>query len=198
MSLQLGGLLGAAANLGSSFSKPKSLRAFLKNIDKFGVQVQNNFEVNFSGLQDITFFVTDLTLPGQHQNFTTVYYDGKEVYIPVSYEYDHDFSMTILNDANGYIYSAVTNFMVSDMSTSLVGNGYTMLVKALTGDKNYKGTTYTLNGVRFSSVSGLTYGYSQNSVSTFSVSFKCVECIATPGGLSKAANIIGAANSILG
>ena len=39
MALQLGGLLGAAANLGSSFSKPKSLKAFLKNIDKFGVQV---------------------------------------------------------------------------------------------------------------------------------------------------------------
>ena len=101
-----------------------------------------------------------MTLPGQHQNFTTVHYDGKEVYIPVSYEYDHDFSMTVLNDANGYIYSAVTNFMVSDMSTSLVGSGYTMLVKALTGDSNYKGTTYTLNGVRFSSVSGLSYGYS--------------------------------------
>jgi len=66
MGLQLGGILGAAANLNSSFSKPKSLRQFLKNFDKFGIQVQNNFEVNFSGLQDITFFLTDITIPGMH------------------------------------------------------------------------------------------------------------------------------------
>lgn len=39
MGLQLGGILGAAANLNSSFSKPKSLRQFLKNFDKFGIQV---------------------------------------------------------------------------------------------------------------------------------------------------------------
>ena len=76
-------------------------------------------------------------------------YDGKEVFVPVSYEYDHDFSMTVLNDANGYIYSAITNFIMSDATTNLIGNSYTMLVKALTGDDNYKGTVYTLNGVRF-------------------------------------------------
>lgn len=198
MGLQLGGILGAAANLNSSFSKPKSLRQFLKNFDKFGIQVQNNFEVNFSGLQDITFFLTDITIPGMHQNFTTVNYDGKEVFVPVSYEYDHDFNMTVLNDANGYIYSAITNFIMSDASTNLIGNSYTMLVKALTGDDNYKGTVYTLNGVRFQNVSGLTYGYAQNSVSTFSVSFKCVECITTPGGLSKVSGALGALDSIFG
>ncbi len=57
MGLELGNLLGAAANLTSAFSKERSLKQFLKNVDKFGIQVANNFEVNFSGLQDATFFV---------------------------------------------------------------------------------------------------------------------------------------------
>ena len=34
-----------------------SLAAFLKHIDDFGVQVQNNFEVTFDGLEGITLFV---------------------------------------------------------------------------------------------------------------------------------------------
>lgn len=37
MGLELGNLLGAAANITSSFSKEKNLKQFLKNIDKFGV-----------------------------------------------------------------------------------------------------------------------------------------------------------------
>jgi hypothetical protein len=37
MALELGNLLGAAANLTTAVSKEKSLKAFLKNVDKFGV-----------------------------------------------------------------------------------------------------------------------------------------------------------------
>ena len=57
MALELGNILGAAANLTTATSKTKSLKAFLKNVDSFGVQVTNNFEVNFSGIEDATFFV---------------------------------------------------------------------------------------------------------------------------------------------
>ena len=52
MALELGNLLGAAANLTTALSKEKSLKAFLKNVDSFGIQVTNNFEVNFSGISD--------------------------------------------------------------------------------------------------------------------------------------------------
>lgn len=198
MGLQLGGLLGAVANIGTALSKEKSLKTYLKNIDKFGVQVRNNFEVNFSGLEDITFFATDITIPGVHQNFTTVYYDGREVFVPVVTEYDHDFSMSIINDANGYIYSAIQNFLLSQASGEVSPNGYTMTVKALTGDPNYKGSLYTFSGVQFVNLGSLSYGYAQNAVSTFDVSMKCIDCVATPGGLGKAAGILGGINSIIG
>ena len=198
MGLQLGGLLGAAANIGTALSKDKSLKTYLKNLDKFGVQVRNNFEVNFSGLEDITFFVTDITVPGMHQNFATVHYDGKEVFVPITTEYEHDFNMTVINDGNGYIYSAIQNFFMSQMSGDLVANGYTMTVKALTGDPNYKGSLYTYSGVQFVSIGSLSYGYSQNAISTFDVSMKCIDCVSTPGGLKKAAGILGGINSIIG
>ena len=55
MAMELGNLLGAAANLTTAFGKDKSLKSFL-HIDDFGIQVTNNFEVNIAGLEDITFF----------------------------------------------------------------------------------------------------------------------------------------------
>ena len=70
MGLELGNLLGAAANAVSSQSKEKNLKQFLKNIDKFGIQVSNNFEVNFSGIQDATFFVQSVDFGGLKQNMT--------------------------------------------------------------------------------------------------------------------------------
>ena len=56
MALQIGNLLGAAANLTTAFGKDKSLKSFLQHINDFGLQVTNNFEVNIAGLEDVTFF----------------------------------------------------------------------------------------------------------------------------------------------
>ena len=64
MGLELGNILGAASNLTSSFGKTKSLKSFLKTMDDFGIQVNNNFEVNIYGLNDVTFFVQDVNFSG--------------------------------------------------------------------------------------------------------------------------------------
>lgn len=198
MGLELGNLLGAAANLTSAFSKERSLKQFLKNVDKFGIQVANNFEVNFSGLQDATFFVQSIDFGGLRQNMTQLHYDGRELDVPINHEYEHNGSMTILNDAQGYIYSAFVEFLMSDSTNVLANSGYTMVIKCLTGDeKNWKGAVITLNGVRFANVSGLTFGYSNNDISTFSAQFKYIDFSFTPGALGKAAGVLGAVNSIL-
>lgn len=199
MGLELGNLLGAAANLTSSFSHEKSLKRFLKNIDKFGVQIASNFEVNFSGIQDATFFVQSIDFGGMKQNLATLYYDGCELDVPVNHEYEHAGNMTILNDANGYIYSAITAFLLSNSTNVLANSGYTLVVKCLTGgEKNsWKGATITIRGVRLGNVSGLSFGYSSNDISTFTVSFKYIDFSYTPGALGKAAGVFGAVNSIL-
>lgn len=198
MALQLGNLLGAAANLTTALSKDKSLKAFLKNVDSFGIQVTNNFEVNFSGISDATFFVQSIDFGGIKQNFTTLYYDGREVDIPVNHEYQHEGNMTVLNDANGYIYAAVTSFIASQSSSKLANSGYTMTIKCLTGDeKHYKGALVTLRGVRLETVSGLQFNYNGGDISTFTVNYKYIDFSYTPGALGKAAGIVGAINSLI-
>lgn len=198
MALQLGNLLGAAANLTTALSKEKSLKAFLKNVDSFGIQVSNNFEVNFSGISDATFFVQSIDFGGIKQNFTTLYYDGCEVDIPVNHEYQHEGNMTVLNDANGYIYAAVTSFIASQSSSKLANSGYTMTIKCLTGDeKHYKGALVTLRGVRLETVSGLQFNYNSGDISTFTVNYKYIDFSYTPGALGKAAGIVGAINSLI-
>lgn len=197
MSLQIGGILGAAAQLTTAFGEEYGVKKFLKTIDKFGVQVKNNFEVNFSGLQDVTFFIQNISLPGLRQNFTEVHYDGRKVDIPINHEFDHDFSMTVLNDAQGYIYSILANFIMSNSTNVLANSGYTMTIKALTGDKKFSGSMITLRGVRIESIGGLSFGHSDNDISTFDINGKIIDFVHTPGALGTTSNIIGMANNLL-
>ena len=157
MALALGNLLGAVANIRSAVSHEKTLKSFLNNINDFGVQVKNNFEVNFSGLEEITFRVQDIKLPSVKANTTEVHFDGRSVPIVVNYDFDHDFSMTFINDADGYIYSAISELIMSDLTTALANGGYTMIVKALTGDDNYAGTKIICTGVRLTNIDGLDF-----------------------------------------
>lgn len=97
--LALGNLLGAVSQATTALSKPRSLKQFLDTIDRFGLQVKNNFEVNFSGLQDATFFIQSIDIPQTKQNFATLNFDGHVVDVPMVVDWDHSFSMTVLNDA---------------------------------------------------------------------------------------------------
>ena len=62
--------------------------------------------------------------------------------------------MSVINDANGYIYAAVSNFLMAN-NPNMIDNGVTMTIKCLTGDSNYKGALITLNSVRFEMLEGL-------------------------------------------
>lgn len=171
MAMELGNLLGAAANITTALSKEKSLKSFLEHIDDVGIQVQNNFEVNFSGLEDVTFFVQGISFGGIGMTFETLYYNGRSIQVPCGiYDYEHSGSMEIINDGQGYIYAAISNFLMSGSST-LVNTGYTMTIKCLTGDPKYKGSLITLNNVILEKVDGLQFGYSSNDISKFNVSF---------------------------
>lgn len=99
------------------------------------------------------------------QNFTQVYFNGRVVDVPINHEYDHNFSITILNDAQGYIYSAITSFLMSEASNTIMNNGYTMTLKAMTGnEKKYAGGIITLRGCRLETIAGVDFGQSDNSI----------------------------------
>lgn len=190
-------LLGAVTQITTLNSNDSSLKNFLHTINKYGIQVKNNFEVNFSGLQDITFFIQSIDLPGIKQNFTEIYYDGKKIDIPINHEYEHEFSMTVLNDAQGYIYSTLTTFIVSDASNVFVKGGYTMTIKGLTGDKKYDGSLITCRGIRFETISGLSFGQSDNEIQTFTITGKMIDFTYTQGSLAKVAGVLGTVNSLI-
>lgn len=196
MALELGNLLGAAANLTTAFGKEKSLKQFLKTIDDFGIQVNNNFEVNIFGLSDITFFVQSVEFGGIRQKFEEIHYNGRAIMVPSYMDYDHSGSMTVINDANGYIYAAISDFLMQN-SPSLISNGVTMTIKCLTGDSNYKGAVVTLNNVRFENLGGLSFSYSGGEPSTFNLGFNYLDFSFTPGSLGKAAGIIGAVDKLI-
>lgn len=196
MAIEIGNLLGAAAQLTTAVSKERSLKSFLQNIDNFGIQVNNNFEVNLFGLQDITFFVQSISFGGIQQKFTELYYNGRSVPVPTYLDYDHSGSMTIINDANGYIYAAVSNFLIANMS-QMLDNGITMTIKCLTGDNDYKGSLITINCVRFEKLDGMQFQYSGGEAMTFQLSFQYLDFNFTPGGLSKPAGILGAVDQLI-
>lgn len=106
--------------------------------------------------------------------------------------------MTVLNDAHGYIYSALTNFMIKETGSHLARSGYTMTIKALTGDEgHYPGALITMNGVRIDTIGGLSYGYADNDIQTFQVGARLVDFSYTPGALRKPAGILGAVENII-
>lgn len=199
MALDLGNLLGAVTDVTTAFSKETGVKAFLNTFRKYGAQVKSNFEVNFSGLQGLTFFITGISIPGVVQNMTTLHYDGRLVDIPVNFDYEHDFTMTVRNDAQGYIYSALHNFIMGSTGKVLADSGYTITIKALTGDEDhYKGALVTLSGVRLKSVGGLDWGYDDNTIQTFQVGGLVQSVSYTPGALAKAAGVLGTASSLFG
>lgn len=116
--------------------------------------------------------------------------------VPTFIDYEHNGSMKVINDGNGYIYAAVADFIMQN-SLQKVNNGVVMTIKCLTGDDNYKGAVITLNSVRFEKLAGLEFSYSGGDPSMFNIEFNYIDFDFTPGALGKPAGVLGAAKSIL-
>jgi len=182
---------GRVSSKANSSTGRKTLLQFLYHVDQYGIQVQNNFEVVFHRFENnFTFFVNSIELPGSRQNTCEVFYDGIKILIPVNYEHDHEFSMTLLNDANGYVYTLIKTWIEFDSYNHYTDPGSTMLIKALTGqiyadgNNQYDGSRIYCKGVRFTSISGLSYGQGNNDIQTFTVQGTLIEYSHLPYSLS--------------
>ena len=183
---------GQAQNYGE-----KPLIEFIEKINKYGTTLRARYEVNFSGIEDITFFVTDITTPNLRQNFGHVFFEGKNVEIPINIEYDHDVTLTILNDGSGVLYTTIVNWMLNqDAGESVVNSGYTMTIRSLGDGVSQKGMTIVLEGVRMRNISGLTYVSSDASVSTFTLTLSVISFKAILGALQEVGGTVGALGSL--
>ena len=201
MAIQIGNALGAWTQYRTGQANSageKSLMDFLQKIDKYGVNVKARFEANFSGIEDLTFFITDITTPDLRQNFGNVYFEGKSVEIPINIEYGHDMTVTLLNDAEGILYSTIVNWLLNqDSGESIVNSGYTMTLRSLGDGSTHKGMTIVLEGVRMKNISGLNFSSSDSNISTFSVSLSVISFKATLGNLQEVSGNIGALSYLL-
>ena len=117
--------------------------------------------------------------------------------VPQNFEYEHDFNATVINDASGYIYTALTNFLVNDSGSAMTNSGYTITIRAI-GDDRHKGATIKLNGVRLKSCSGLSFQHGGGDVQTFTMNCSAIDYNVTPGQLGQVAGVVGALGSIFG
>ena len=142
--------------------------------------------MTFSGCDGLTFYTQSFELPGSKQNTCDVYYDGIKVTIPINYEHEHEFSMVVINDAKGMLYTALKSYIELDSYNHYTCPSATMRVKSLTGQVRnmdtdswgsksgwgrplngdngqgssieYCGADIVAYGVRFTSIGGLSYG----------------------------------------
>ena len=199
MSVSIQNLLGKTASIYERVSsivnyEPEgsaSVIQFINMISKYGTMINANYEVSFSGIRDITYFVTSINVPQVKRHFSSVFHEGQTVEVPQIIEYEHDFSMTFLNDGKGYLYSTIVNWLLTVEGDSLIDSGYTMTVRLLGDGKNTEGLTFQLEGVRFKNISGLQYSSSDASVSTFTVSCSAIKYSVVAGKLSKISMALG-------
>lgn len=201
MAIFLGNALGAVTQIQTGLANPqgeKTLLDFINKINQYGVSLKARYEVNFSGIEDITFFVTDISIPDVRQNFGNVYFEGKSVEIPINIEYGHDMTLTLLNDGKGMIYSTIMNWLMNqDSGESLINSGYTMTIRQLGDGQNHQGMTIVLNGVRMKTISGLNFVSTDAGISTFNLTMSAISFTATLGKLQKISGFAGAIKSLL-
>lgn len=194
-------LIGAFTKIKTAFSDNEgesSLQKFYQKVSEYGTLVRARYEVNFSGIENLTFFITDIDVPSIRMNVTQVYYEGQMVEVPQVYEFDHDFNMTVLCDGKGILYTTVVNWLMTVGGDSLLNSGYTMTIRALGDGVNTDGMTITFNGVRFKNISGLSFSSSDPSLATFNIGCSAINFTATMGSLKKIAGIFGALGTLGG
>lgn len=191
--------VSAYTKIKSGFSKESelSLGKFLSILSNYGTITNCNYEVSFSGITNLSFFCQSITTPGFKQNFTNISYDGQIVEVPQNSEYEHDFTMTILNDGKGVIYTAFQNFILDGIGTYFFENGYTVTIKILSNNQSSSDGIYVvLNGVRFRNISGLQLDASDSSLSKFTLACSAISYTISPESLRKVTSVLGAIKDI--
>ena len=79
--MSLGQIFNTAANMAGALHgerKPQtSLKDFLHTLTKYGVQVKSNYEIEYSGMGGLTFFVQSINTPSLKMNVGNLYWKGR-------------------------------------------------------------------------------------------------------------------------
>ena len=165
-------------------SRYSPLSKFYETIGNSGVIIKSNYECHFenfikdSGREDsLTFYCQSINIPGLKTSNTELFYKGRSIQIPTFVEQEHDFQMTIINDASGYIYSTMRGFSTSQYSffNKQHGNNQPYIkIYSLSDCVNYGGMVIELRDILINNVSSLDLSHSDSSIQTFTVNGHCM------------------------
>ena len=171
--MSLGQIFNTAANMAGALHgerKPQtSLKDFLHTLTKYGVQVKSNYEIEYSGMGGLTFFVQSINVPALRMNVGNLYWKGRQMTIPVNAEQEHNFQMTVINDGTGFVYNQLRKILEIDADNAMVESDATITVTALGDLQNTSGSKFKMYGVTLTNVSGLDFSSTDSGVSTFTV-----------------------------
>lgn len=175
MDLNIGQIYNSAVNIGLAASDASkgpsegSLKDFLQTLTTYGVQINSNYMVEYSGMNGLQFMVQQINTPELKTTNGTLYYKGRVVNVPVNYEQGHDFTMTVINDGTGYVYNSIRAILINDYCNRQIKNNYKMTIHAMGDKQNTAGMKIMMNGIRFINVGSLSFSSTDSSVQTFEV-----------------------------
>ena len=194
---------GGLTSIQTAFGDPsgeQSLKAFMEKLSSAGTLLACRYEVNCSGIKDLNFFLQSINVPGIQLSQTEVYWEGQSIMVPQVYKFNHDVTMQVIADGNGYIYSTLATLMNGVTGDTILDSGITMTVRAL-GDKNVKGMMTTFNGVQFTQLGAISYANQGGTIMTFTVQAYAQTITTVPGTMAKIGgitNALGQARGMLG
>lgn len=197
MALALGGLTGALAKGSETLTGEESLKKFLHRMNQVGVQIKSRYEMSFSGIKDFTFFATGIETPAVTTRMGDLYFGGRSVSVPILEEFEHEVTITMLNDSSGYIYPTIVNLHAMGATEEISSQGFSITIKAI-GDKHTNGSVITLNGCRIKNVSGLQFGDDQNDAQTFTIGLWVKDFSCGSGKLGVVGGVAGMIKSLVG
>lgn len=154
-----------------------SLKTFLKTVAKSGTIVKSKFKVEVftAGIpiqpdNKLSFYITDINIPGNKVTQNIVYYLGREYDIPIVYNFDRDFTLTVLANSNLSIYKWFSNKMLPGGEDydkhKLRSQQFDIKVSSL----DSAGYALTLKNCYFKTLSELSFSNGDKELLTFTVS----------------------------
>ena len=201
MGFNFGSIANSIANVSSrksdqGKSSESSLYEFLGTLNKYGLQIRANYEIEFTQIPGLQFFCQSINIPGLRGVTANLYYMGREVQVPIIAEQEHECQMTVINDASGIIYPLLREMQIMDYGYVMPDNQYTMIVKARSDQQNTAGMNVIMRGVRINNVSGLDYSHQDSAVQTFTVDLYVNSIDFGRGVVNKKEGILGKVDKV--
>lgn len=154
-------------------SERKSIKEFLDTVVSDGVAVKSLFEISIFEDKDdavyksLSFFITDIDIPGKKLTTSTLYREGREYDIPIIYDNNREFTMTVLCDTTFSTYFYFETLMKAGQHGSYASI-HTIIVRPTTD--NSDNWDIKLDHVFFESLGPINFSHNSKELITFTVS----------------------------